>query len=28
MVDLLFVHVDSMNLPIGWGELGLLNTGG
>jgi hypothetical protein len=27
MVDVLFVHVDSMNMPIGWGELGLLNTG-
>jgi hypothetical protein len=27
MVDLLFVPLDTMNMPVGWGELGLLNTG-
>jgi hypothetical protein len=27
MVDVLFVPLDTMNMPVGWGELGLLNTG-
>jgi hypothetical protein len=27
MVDLLFVALDTMNMPVGWGEIGLLNTG-